>query len=264
VPLKGSLLALLHYDDPALRPMADLDLLVRPTDEDRVADFARDCGYVPFRRRERHLVLSRGGRQHSDVVRLGEHPDNPMTVEIHQRVAGAQWGLRYRLTEALWESSAPGLLAGAPARVLSAPLLMRHLLVHAGTNMIDRTLRALHLYDLTVLATHLSCADWEELADRAGESTDSRLLFAPLALLERWLGCQPAPASVLSRLRGEAPARLVRFIQEAPLTRMTICGFRWPRRPRIPWEWYHPGKEWLEPFKWRLRHLAPSMHRAQH
>lgn len=262
VPLKGSLLAPLYYGDPALRPMADLDLLARPEDQRGLIELVEERGYVPARERPRHTVLSRKGKTASDVVRLGEHPNNPMNVEIHPRVAGDVWGLRYELTEAMWASSRPGRLLGSAARLLPPRVLMRHLLVHAATNMMDRTLRAIHLHDLTVLGPHLDHADWDPLCEEAEGTAEARLLYAPLALADRWLGAQAAPAVVLARLRRESPARLTRFIREAPLAQMTICGFTWPRRGRIPWAWYAPGREWLNPVKRFLLPSAADMHRS--
>lgn len=252
VPLKGSLLALLCYDDPGLRPMADIDLLVRPQDQLSLMEVVQRHGYVLTRKRSRHTVLSRAGKTASDVVRLGEHPGNPMNVEIHDHIAGDYWGLRYRLTESMWASSSPGRLAEAPARLLSRMALMKHLLIHAATNMMDRTLRAIHLYDLGVLGPNLAQADWEALGDGSSGSVESRLLYAPLALAERCLGAQPAPPQVLARLREATPASLIRFVGEAPLKRMTIAGFTWPRRPHIPWAWYAPGREWLGPVRYML------------
>jgi hypothetical protein len=262
VPLKGSLLAPLYYDDPALRPMADLDLLVRAENQRGLIELAQERGYVLARERPRHTVLSREGKTASDVVRLGEHPDNPMNVEIHPRVAGDVWGLRYELTEAMWASSRPGSLLGSTARLLPPRVLMRHLLVHAATNMMDRTLRAIHLHDLTVLGPHLKEADWDALCNEAEGTAEARLLYAPLALADRWLGAQAAPPVVLARLRRESPARLTRFIREAPLAQMTICGFTWPRRGRIPWAWYAPGREWLNPVKHLLLPSAADVHRS--
>ena len=45
--LKGAALAHLVYDDPRLRPMRDVDLLIRRPDGSRTLDVLRRCGFSP-------------------------------------------------------------------------------------------------------------------------------------------------------------------------------------------------------------------------
>src|SRR6476659_7146410 len=56
VPLKGSLLATLYYAEPGLRPMNDLDLLVRPADEQRMLRLLARLRYQLIARSQKHLM----------------------------------------------------------------------------------------------------------------------------------------------------------------------------------------------------------------
>ncbi|MFO7546165.1 MAG: nucleotidyltransferase family protein, partial [Trueperaceae bacterium] len=92
MPLKGSLLAFTRYRDPGLRPMADLDLLIRPADERGVHELLGRLGYDLVRREHRHIVFRRPGDR---VVAMdGTHPGNPRPVEIHTRLRRSVWADR--------------------------------------------------------------------------------------------------------------------------------------------------------------------------
>jgi Uncharacterised nucleotidyltransferase len=75
MPLKGAVLAAHYYPDPALRPMADIDVLVRPA---QLPVSAAALGAMGLRLSEvtpRHSTYQHPGAR---VVRYdGEHPDNP-------------------------------------------------------------------------------------------------------------------------------------------------------------------------------------------
>jgi hypothetical protein len=81
--LKGIVLAATVYPDPALRPMVDLDLLVRPEENPEALECLRQLGYV----RDAHTALFdpatlvRQGLIHHHVLRGG--PAQSVVIELH-------------------------------------------------------------------------------------------------------------------------------------------------------------------------------------
>src|SRR5690349_18102423 len=74
-PLKGSLLATGYYAEPGLRPMNDLDLLVRPADEPRMLELLAGLGYRQIARGWKHVALAHPDGGGPTVSYEGEHPD---------------------------------------------------------------------------------------------------------------------------------------------------------------------------------------------
>lgn len=159
MPLKGALLTTLGYIDPAVRPMADLDLLIRHGDRGPMLDALRAMGYQPapgYRTPGRdELVDPRGG---SVVSWTSEHPDNPCPVELLRRVEKRPWGGRtvYDLTESLWAEAVPIEILGRPAWRPSDRTLLIHLSAHAAMNLVAGTGRLVQFVDLAVVAPRVS------------------------------------------------------------------------------------------------------------
>ncbi len=106
--------------DPARRPMADLDLLVRPGDRVRLHEVLVGLGYrhVPDgHRRPTHDVFVEPGGGGRPVDLEGEHPDNPRRVEVHVEVKRHLWGWADDddLTAELWRGASRGEILGRPA-----------------------------------------------------------------------------------------------------------------------------------------------------
>jgi hypothetical protein len=140
--LKGAALALLYYDDPATRPMRDLDLLVP---EERVEEAARCLEEEGFRSRYRAPPRRR------DYHQVYIHTGNGAVVELHwprQLIGQASPDTIARI----WREALP-LRSNEPALSLRLgdmiPLLCAHMTVH------HRYARVLWLYDLhrVLLAT---------------------------------------------------------------------------------------------------------------
>ncbi len=95
IPLKGPVLADLHYNEPGLREFGDLDFLVRPSDLERSWELMEALGYQsPYKNVNLHE------RYH--VVFVNQKSGE--LLELHWRIAGPQFG-KYRTGEFLWEVS---------------------------------------------------------------------------------------------------------------------------------------------------------------
>jgi len=239
-PLKGSLLATNYYDEPGLRPMNDLDLLVRPAAEARMLAVLAGLGYRKIARGWKHIALSRPDGVGPTVSYEGEHPDNPRSVELHVHVAEQFWGIRYDLTRETWAGSAPGALLGAEAQVLQPAALLHHLAVHASSDTIARRLRLLHLHDIALVAVRVDRAGWDQIVRAAQARCEERLVYPALLLTSRYYAV--IPAGVLATLRIGVPPALLRYLDESALDRLSFCNTA-ATTPAEKLCWFRPGRE---------------------
>ena len=248
IPLKGSLLATLYYAEPGLRPMNDLDLLVRPADEQRMLRLLERLRYQPLARSQKHLLLARP-ESHGPVVSFtGEHPDNPRSLDLHTRLAEYFWGIHYDLTEEAWAGSVPGRLQDAEARVLGPATLLHHLAIHASSDALARRLRLLHLADIALVADKLDPADWDRIVVGAQRRAEQRLVYPALALTNRYYPV--VPAAVLHALRSGVPQALLQQLDASSLDQLSFCNAS-PTTPADKLRWFRPGYERVR----ALRHM---------
>ncbi len=250
VPLKGSVLVSHYYDDPALRPMSDLDLLVRPEDEAKMARLLLDLGCQVVQNTPRHqsFVLMGSGQQ--VVYAQGEHPDNPRHLDLHTEIQEQIWGVSYRMTHDVWAHCRPVFFGGAPGRLLRPLELLQHLLIHSTGDVMVGRVRLVQLYDIAVVGARLSPADWDLLVEEGQRRREERLLYAPLRLAERYLG-RVAPPGVMADLAQSTPTRLCGFLERADLYYLSFCNPR-PLSLGDKLSLYRPGREKLVAWRYRL------------
>ncbi|MGD8626545.1 MAG: nucleotidyltransferase family protein [Anaerolineae bacterium] len=245
MPLKGPLLATGSYDSPALRPMADLDLLVRPSDLPALAAILHDLGY------QSRPQSSPGGSVHifhrpdnrTVVSRRSNHPDNPRPVEVHIRLKKYFWDI-YRLddlTDYLWAESQPGQLLGAQAWLPAPARFLTYLAVHTMVHHLFGEGRLIHLLDLAHVAPTLG-----SLPVRHARWTYPVLCLAGRVLPGRFEGL------ALSTLAPERPTRLRRWAETVPLDGR--CGLNVDPRPP-----HEKGRWELRWLRWRPNPLRLAL-----
>lgn len=179
MPLKGSILSTAYYAEAALRPMADLDLLIRPEDFSPAAQLLGQLGYQQEVVHWKHTEFSRPDNRQI-VSTAGEHPDNPRRLEIHLHCRESFGGPLVELTELMWRNAMPESLLGEPVLLPQPDVLWLHLLVHATYHLWQGKGRLLHLVDLTLLLPHLS----DPLA--LLNSVEARFTYPSLVLLKKY------------------------------------------------------------------------------
>jgi len=178
--LKGAALHELGLYAAGDRPMADVDLLVRPIDVERMAALLVSLGFRQSGVTWKERIFTHVD-EHAPAA-FGEHSNNSLKIELHERICER---LPWRLTDAsefiFPPQPRPGL-NGYP----SNGSLMRHLLLHAAGSMAFQGLRILQLHDIALLSTRMSESDWNEIA--ASGSADARMWWAypPLELMSRY------------------------------------------------------------------------------
>ena len=179
MPLKGSILAAEFYKDPALRPMADLDLLIKPADQDNAEMLLDSLNYERTLVHWKHIELCKADN-HQVVSKLCEHPDNPRKVELHLYCRESFGGPEVDLTETMWANSAKGILLGRPAILPRPEALWLHSLVHCTYHLWQGRGRLISLVDLAKLSPHVR-----------GEhplltTIDARYTYPGLAMLKKY------------------------------------------------------------------------------
>jgi putative nucleotidyltransferase-like protein len=130
--LKGAALAETVYPDMSLRPMSDIDLLVKKADLHDVAEILSESGYVPS---SKHSVEFYEGHHH---LMPYLRQDKFIMIEVHHNIAPAPFMSRLN-TDSLWESAQVANIAGVAASVLSPEDLVLHLCLHMADDFfVDR------------------------------------------------------------------------------------------------------------------------------
>jgi len=248
MPLKGAILAFARYRDPALRPMADLDLLVRPVDEPGLHDVLVRLGYrlLDDADRRRHRTYARPGDR--VVTTEGVHPDNPRKVEVHTGLYRSVWSDHAGLDLAphLWSAGHEATLLGRPAVVPSDAALLFDVASHATTHLVRGTGRILHWVDVAALA-----ADVDPLDDAFAELT-----FPVLTLAARALG-DDRLASRVASLAPAAGASLARLAVRVPLDDRAGLNLRGVNHEHLGW-WASRWQHW-RPNPWLVRSAFPRL-----
>ncbi len=167
IVLKGAAFTEALYGNLALRPMKDLDLLVRPSDLDSAERVVRGLGYAPdewFR----PAAWYRASLHHLVPYRRGE-----TVVEIHHRLLppGAPAG---PTPEEVWGRAQVRRLAQTDATVLAPEDLFVHVALHVAIDRFAGKLRDLR--DLAALAASARLApDWTRIASVTDPQTAKHL-----------------------------------------------------------------------------------------
>lgn len=228
VALKGAALYRMDAYPRGDRPMGDVDLLIRPTDFDAARRFITAAGYEPGVLSDRHQLfepLERTAR-----FSFGEHADHPIKIDLHTRIAERLPIATADITALEFPAYAyPGL-----NKYESDAALMRHLLLHAASNMRARALRFIQLYDIALLGGRLGAAQWNKLMATAQATDGMWWAFAPLALTARYFPAN-VPAAVLDATMEKCPLLLRRASAQHTLTDVSWSQLRIQAFPGIEW-----------------------------
>lgn len=175
--LKGAHLAGLVYGNVALRPMGDLDLLVRNLDLLRVSELLVEHGYSASK---------------EDVGCAQEHlppfkKDDSLSIEIHFNIVSPPFSQKFDVEE-LWQRARKESIQGVNVLTLCPEDLFLHLCVHACIH---------HGFDngimpfVDITRTLERCQkeiDWDKVLIRGRQWGVIRCVYVMLALSEKMLG----------------------------------------------------------------------------
>jgi hypothetical protein len=158
--LKGAALAYLYYVRPDLRPRDDTDLLVAPAARVAAHDVLVALGY---QRREHVAGAFVSYQAIYDISRAGL---THQTIDLHWRIANPQLFASVLEFEELRRSAVPIPAIGPEARGLAPAHALLLACVHRVAHHRDDDL-LIWLYDIHLIASALTDAEWRESADLA-------------------------------------------------------------------------------------------------
>jgi hypothetical protein len=262
VPLKGAALAPLYYPDPLLRPMADLDILIRRPDLERGLEILSELGYRFYSRSAEDEVYLRGQRQANIWGADNVHP-----VELHYALREEYAGIGYDLAEQIWSNCRRGpYWQGSKALLPDRRALLHHVCAHATSDWLIQRGRLMHLDDIRRLGRYMTATDWERFV-KSVPAHGARFVYPALAFTIRYTGLQ-VPAAVLDQLRVHCPSNLLTWIESTELaeasesnpTSRSALGFDLARRLALSRS--DEMRFWLRslfPRRWNLSKRYPRL-----
>lgn len=201
IALRGILFAQILYPDPALRPISDIDLLIRPEQMDR---FAACLASLNYRRIPGHL------HQWTNAQAI---------VDVHtDLIGGDRIAARRRAVDidmdAVWTSSIPCAQIGGHVKMLAWEDEVLTCALHAVKHSCDRLL---WFVDLARLADDRPEADWKRLIERARQFKLEKPAYYAFSYLQNTIGSS-IQDEVLDALRPARPGWFERRCMARVLT----------------------------------------------
>ena len=159
--LKGAALAFLIYPQPGLRPMRDIDLLVKPDDAERAQKILLKAGFCPL---DQQAPRMPAGHQHLPVLAC-EVEGLTICVEIHTDLFPTTRYYRPSRFDDLIGNATEFPVENGSARTLGYEDMLWHIYRHAlGPPLLASPLRFIHIADMVGLieAKHEQI-DWKQL-----------------------------------------------------------------------------------------------------
>lgn len=192
IALKGLALAKNIYGDIALRPMCDMDLLVKKEDLVRAGRILLTLGYKQYSpswesmfKTHYHLPPFKNNR--GAVIELHWNivlPDSPIKVDL----------------DGLWERACLVRVDNVDVGVLSPGDLFLHLCVHACFDL-QAGLSLIHLCDLAgLIKTSGDKIDWHIVIERATLWGGQKCVYLMLLLVRELLGAAP-PDKIMTEIK---------------------------------------------------------------
>lgn len=166
--LKGAAFAGWLYGNPALRPMTDLDILVRRQDLDTLVQSARKLGYEWCKKTDHAVAL--------------RHRGSSTYLELHTSLTSSP-GYLGPITESLLARSIPASFWPESARTLAPEDHLLHLCLH-GSFQHGLRQPAINACDVYLLS-RLPDLNWERFLNIASTRRIAPLVYGGLALCQR-------------------------------------------------------------------------------
>jgi hypothetical protein len=228
--LKGAALHQLDLYQAGDRPMADVDLLVRPVDVERSAALLMSLGFRQSGETWKERIFT--PVEVSESAEFGEHAANSLKIELHDRICEK---LPFYLTD-ISESIFPLRPTAGLNGYVSNASLMRHLLLHAAGAMAFQALRILQLHDIALLARRMSDADWNEITGWRMPHARMWWAYPPLEMTSRYYE-STVPKPVLAALKDDC-----RFVLRALGAKKSLVDVSYS----YLWVKAFPGIEWSQ------------------
>jgi hypothetical protein len=195
IVVKGPVLAMQAYGDPAMRSYGDLDLLVRQCDIRRATESLQATGYQA----KVSLRAIDAGKIPGQY--FFSRPEVNLIVELHNDLT-LRYFPRGLSLEKLFARRIQVRLDGQEAPALAVEDELVYICVHGATHLWERLC---WIADVAALVTRQPGIDWESAAETAKELGAERMLHAGLRVASDLLRAH-LPEAVRSAVRGDQGA----------------------------------------------------------
>jgi hypothetical protein len=216
MPLKGALLTTCFYNPPYIRPMADIDLLIKPEDLKGFRSILDSIGYQPIKSESYYSNHYKFVKP--DNVNIAdpdtEHSDNPIPIEVHIELRRSYLGKsgEVDLTDLIWRDSSNVNIYNQKAAAPTENALLIYLATHATRHFLTQSGRILHWLDLINMSAWIIQIDVPVYID---------WVYIPLKLASRAF-----PSKVddigLSEMENTVDPRILQWCARVPLD--ARCG----------------------------------------
>lgn len=255
--LKGAALAQAVYRDFSLRPMGDVDLLVRREDLAATARLLVQLGYTPARAETHPGVLA----EHESELTFRKPGGFKACIDVHWTLFDSPYYQDRIAMDWFWDTALPVSIADVPTLMLGPEALLIHLCGHLALHHGARGL--LWWHDIVeVLSTWRDEIDWGELLARTREYGLALPVCTVLSRVAGEWGVS-APADVLHALRAVPPTRAEQRVFARLTQRDRPAGPRfladlgsmpgWRRRLRFARTHLFPSASYMRQ-RYRIRH----------
>lgn len=188
IALKGAHLAIAVYRNIALRPMGDIDLLVKQTDLLRVQEILVRQGYIASKEEIGCSQLHLPPYKKKDSI----------NIEIHFNIEAPPFSDRVDV-EKLFARAQTCFIEGIEVLTFCPEDLLLHLCMHASFHhAFDNGIRP--LFDISHTIEHYAEElDWEQLLDRSKEWGVNKCVYLSLFLAKRFAGAS-IPGQIMKEL----------------------------------------------------------------
>lgn len=260
VVLKGADLATTLYAQASLRPMHDIDLLVRREDFALAMQLVQQLGYQLVPQTTAPWI----DESLAYNAALCGGPDGRVILEIHwclivgaadKRSPAMQWF--WQQTEEWRPKHQPQIRqAGASPRAtvlqLSRIAQLLYLAAHLVLQHGQGQQRLIWLYDIHLLITHEHQLDWDIILEQAKTWGWSAALYTVLKATQARFAT-PIPPGLLDALYLQTDAQSRAYVQRKSATRQTIAtnlwlallSVAWATRLRILWQAVFPRPDFI-------------------
>ncbi len=183
IPFKGPVLAMLAYDDLAMRRFVDLDLIVQKDHLSIARDVLSLLGYKPSLDLDQQSIALK--TQHNIQFRRA---DGRVIVELHWEVASDLFASSVSGDE-LWKSLKTVDVSGESINSLPVDDVLFSLCVHGSRHIWERLS---WICDVAELISRREI-DWQALVSRATRTDCERMFYLGLFLADRLFGIAVPP-----------------------------------------------------------------------
>lgn len=193
IALKGLSLAQYIYGDIALRPMSDMDLLVKEEDLVRAGRILLTLGYRQYYPAWESMLKLRTFQHLPPFMN-----QNGAMIELHWNIVTPDSPIKVDL-DGLWARACLIKVDDVEVRALSPEDLFLHLCIHACSHL-QTGVGLLPLCDLAgLMRTSANRIDWQIVIERAARWGGHKCVYLMLLLVRELLGAA-APDSIMSAI----------------------------------------------------------------